>query len=69
MRDLARYSSWRDYWLISAVTVIVLLVAGAIRGGPLLSETAIVSLPIALGLAAGFLSFVRRHFNSDGPPQ
>ena len=59
VKDIAIYGRWRDFVGILALAVVVLVVAGAVRGGPLLSSTAQVALPIAGLVCAGALPHIK----------
>jgi len=65
MRDLGLHGRWRDFIGVSALTLIVLTVVGATRGGPLLSSTALVSYPVAVTLCAIGFALLRRRYR-DG---
>ena len=58
--DLAGPGAWADLLKVFAFTVVVLIVIGALRGGPLLSETALISLPLAFAVLALALYAIRR---------
>lgn len=65
MRDIGEFGRWRDFAAVCAVPLVVLLVAGALGDGPLLSSTALVSYPIAIALCAGGFAWLRRRQSHD----
>ena len=64
MKDIAVYVRWRYFAGILLLAVVVLVVAGALRGGPLLTSTAQISLPIAGVVCAGALGYLKRHYRT-----
>ena len=64
MKDIATYVRWRDFVGILVLAVVVLVVAGAVRGGPLLSSTAQVALPIAMLVCAGALAYIKQRYRA-----
>jgi hypothetical protein len=64
VKDIATYVRWRDFVGILVLTVVVLVVAGAMRGDPLLSSTAQVALPIAGLICAGALGYIKQRYRA-----
>ncbi len=65
MRDVAVYVGWHHLFGIFALTVALLVISGLIRGGPVLSDTALVSLPIVFALFIGSHAWLRRRYRDD----
>lgn len=64
MKDIAIYVRWRDFAGILVLTVVVLVVAGAVRGGPLLSSTAQVAVPIAGLVCASAFAYIKQRYRA-----
>jgi hypothetical protein len=64
VKDIAIYVRWRDFVGIIVLAVVVLLVAGAVRGGPLLSSAAQVVLPFGGLLCAGALACIKQCYRT-----
>lgn len=62
MRDFIENAEWRDLGLSAALALAVLPVAGALRGGPLLSETALVGYPAGVAVTAACFALLRRRY-------
>lgn len=62
MEDVANFTTWKTVLAIWLAAVALLLVVGVVGDGPLLTQTAIVSLPIALAVClAGHVALRRRY--------
>jgi hypothetical protein len=64
VKDIAIYVRWRDFVGIIVLAVVVLLVAGAVRGGPLRSSAAQVALPFGGLLCAGALAYIKQCYRT-----
>lgn len=64
VKDIAIYVRWRDFVGVIVLAVVVLVVAGGARGGPLLSSTAKVALPIAGVICAGALAYLKERYRA-----
>ena len=59
--DSVQHGSWRVLFALFAAVIVILVVNGALRGGPLLSDVAMVSLPVAFAVcSAAYFGFRRR---------
>jgi len=61
VRDIAELS-WGAVAAAYGVCVAILLIDGAIGDGPLLSDTALISLPIAALLCFGAFGLIKRRY-------
>jgi hypothetical protein len=61
MRDVAELP-WRTVVGIFCAAVLVLMIAGVLRGGPVLSATALWSLPIAALMTFVGFAAIKRHY-------
>jgi hypothetical protein len=64
VKDIAVHVRWRDFAGILLLVVVVLVAAGALRGGPLLTSTAQISLPVAALVCSAALGYLKQHYRT-----
>lgn len=68
MVDIANNVNWRDLLVIDLATVVLLVVVGVVKGGPLLTDTALAALPVAFAATALALALIKRRWGTSSPP-